>query len=82
MNRLGKYWGEDPFASMYQISQTLGEFYFDITYVDLIINLSLDGSIPITLQEALDWSVEKIGLVGIEGLNEPEIRILSEYGLI
>lgn len=82
MNRLGKYYGEIPNASEYQIALVLDVYYSDITYIDLIVNLTLEGSIPLTLQEALDWSVEKINLVGVGGLNEPEIRVATEYGLI
>lgn len=81
MIKLGKYYGEDLNASIYEVSEILSDFYADISSVENFMTIG-QSEVGLTEQVATNYSIDYINSTGISNLSERDYNYAVYVGLI
>ena len=80
-NKLGKYYGNDLNAPIYEIGINLSDLYQDITSVEdfMIIGVNEMG---LSDTQCRDYSTDYINSVGVENMTQRDIDFATSIGLL
>lgn len=79
MIKVGKYWGSDDAAPVYQIQETLDPFYEDMSCVEAYIIMQVE--MDLSEQDAMTYAQQYIDTVGRENLSERDQAFMLERGI-